>query len=271
MHVERRPFIGGNWKMNSDLASAVELAEAVVAALGPAGAAPRALEETVDAAVFPPFPYLQAVGRALGHSAVMLGGQDCSAEASGAFTGQVSADMLCDLGCRSVIIGHSERRHGLGEDDALLHQKLAIALESGLAAVLCVGETLSERDEGRAEGVVRAQLRGCFGTLTAETVERAVVAYEPVWAIGTGRTASPEDAQRMHAAIRHELGSLYDSRFAAKARVIYGGSVNAKNARAIFDQPDVDGGLIGGASLKAGDFASICRAAAEAWSATVGH
>jgi triosephosphate isomerase len=266
MHAERRPFIGGNWKMNTDLASGVELADAVLAALAAAG-----VEESVDAAVYPPFPYLFTVGRTLGHSAVLLGAQDCSADVSGAFTGQVSAGMLCDVGCRSVIIGHSERRHGLGEDDELLHEKLAIALESGLVAVLCVGETLSERDDGRAEAVVAHQLRGCFGTLKAETVERVVVAYEPVWAIGTGRTASPEDAQAMHASIRRVLADLYDSRFAARTRIIYGGSVNAKNARAIFDGPDVDGGLIGGASLKADDFASICRAAAEAWSAAGGH
>ena len=252
--------------MNSDLASAVELADAVLASLAEAR-----VEGAIDAALYPPFPYLFAVGRTLGHSTVLLGGQDCSAEASGAFTGQVSADMLCDVGCRSVIIGHSERRHGLGEDDELLHAKLQIALESGLAAVLCVGESLSERDEGRAESVVEHQLRGCFGTLTEETADRVVVAYEPVWAIGTGRTASPDDAQAMHARIRAVLGDLYHSRFAARTRIIYGGSVNAKNARAIFDAPDVDGGLVGGASLKAGDFASICRAAAEAWSAAGGH
>jgi triosephosphate isomerase len=266
MHADRRPFVGGNWKMNTDLASGVELAETVLAELSR-----DRLDERIDAALYPPFPYLFGVGRALGHSNVLLGAQDCSAEAGGAFTGQVSAGMLLDLGCRSVIIGHSERRHGLGESDDLLLEKHTIAAESGLEAVLCVGETLSERDDGRAEAVVAHQLRGCFGTLRADVVDRTVVAYEPVWAIGTGRNASPEDAQRMHAAIRRVLGDLYDSRFAAKARIVYGGSVNAKNARAIFGQPDVDGGLIGGASLKAGDFASICRAAAEAWSAAGGH
>ncbi|MFM8872637.1 MAG: triose-phosphate isomerase, partial [Phycisphaerales bacterium] len=180
------------------------------------------LEQSVDVALFPPFPYLQSVGRALGHSNVMLGGQDCSAEASGAFTGQVSASMLCDLGARSVIIGHSERRHGLGEDDDLLREKLSIAAEGGLVSVLCVGETLPERDEGRAEAVVARQLRGCFGTLPADSVDRVVVAYEPVWAIGTGRTASPDDAQRMHGAIRGVLADLYDARFAARTRIIYG-------------------------------------------------
>ena len=252
--------------MNTDLASGAELADALLAALVAAGT-----EGVIDAAVYPPFPYLFTVGRTLGHSDILLGGQDCAAEASGAFTGQVSADMLCDLGCRSVIIGHSERRHGLQEGDELLHQKLAIALESGLQAVLCVGETLFQRDDGLAEPVVAKQLRGCFGTLTAETADRVVVAYEPVWAIGTGRTATPQDAQAMHASIRGVLADLYDSRFAAQTRIIYGGSVNSKNARAIFAEPDVDGGLIGGASLKAEDFASICRAAAEAWSAAGGH
>ena len=249
--------------MNADLAAGVELAEDVLAGLAAGG-----VEQQVDVALYPPFPYVQAVGRALGHSSVLLGGQDCSSEAAGAFTGQVSAGMLTDLGARSVIIGHSERRHGLGEDDDLLREKLAIALESGLVAVLCVGETLSQRDEGRAEAEVSAQVRGCFGTLAADAATRIVVAYEPVWAIGTGRTASPDDAQAMHASIRGVLADLYDSSFAARTRVIYGGSVNAKNARAIFDRPDVDGGLIGGASLKADDFVSICRAAAEAWSAT---
>lgn len=252
--------------MNTDLASGAELADALLAALVAAGT-----EGAIDAAVYPPFPYLFTVGRTLGHSDILLGGQDCAAEASGAFTGQVSADMLCDLGCQTAIIGHSERRHGLQEGDELLHQKLAIALESGLQAVLCVGETLSQRDDGLAEAVVAKQLRGCFGTLSAETADRVVVAYEPVWAIGTGRTATPQDAQAMHASIRGVLADLYDSRFAAQTRIIYGGSVNAKNARAIFAEPDVDGGLIGGASLKAEDFASICRAAAEAWSAAGGH
>jgi triosephosphate isomerase len=263
MKRSRRPFVGGNWKMNADLAAGVELAEDVLAGLAAGG-----VEQQVDVALFPPFPYLQAVGRALGHSNVLLGGQDCSSEAAGAFTGQVSVGMLADLGARSVIIGHSERRHGLGEHDDLLREKLAIALESGLVAVLCVGETLSQRDEGRAEAEVAAQVRGCFGTLAADAATRVVVAYEPVWAIGTGRTASPDDAQAMHASIRGVLADLYDSPFAARTRVIYGGSVNAKNARAIFDRPDVDGGLIGGASLKADDFVSICCAAAEAWSAT---
>ena len=258
--MTRRPYIVGNWKMHGTRAM-----------LSEARAIDRAAQRhmKVEVALAPPFTLIHPIHREA--EQISVGAQDCHQADGGAYTGDISAAMVADAGAKFVILGHSERRHGLGELDALLHQKLSIALESGLAAVLCVGETLSERDDGRAEGVVRAQLRGCFGTLSAETVDRAVVAYEPVWAIGTGRTASPEDAQRMHAAIRKVLGDLYDSRFAAKTRIIYGGSVNSKNARAIFDQPDVDGGLIGGASLKAGDFASICRAAAEAWSAAGGH
>ena len=266
MHAVRRPFVGGNWKMNGDLASAVELADDVCAALGAEG-----IDRTIDVAVYPPFPYLFTAGRALGHSNVLLGGQDCSAEVGGAFTGQVSAGMLTDVGCRSVVIGHSERRHGLHEGHHVLHEKLHVACESGLTVVYCVGETADERRRGEADTVVAHQIRHGFGTLPADRVARVVIAYEPVWAIGTGVNATPEDAQAMHASIRGLLGSLYDSRFAAQARIIYGGSVNAKNARAIFDQPDVDGGLIGGASLKADDFVAICRAAAEAWSGAPGH
>lgn len=262
MHAHRRPLVGGNWKMNTDLASASELADDVVAAVG---------STPVDVVVIPPYPYLITVGRALGHSAVTLGAQDCSAEANGAFTGQVSAEMLVDVGCQWVVIGHSERRHGLAEADDLLHEKLHIALESGLHVIFCVGETRQERDAGRAEAIVARQIRQGFGTLSAEAVRSVVVAYEPVWAIGTGVTATPEDAQQMHAFARSVLADLYDERFAAQTRLIYGGSVNAKNARALFDQPDLDGGLIGGASLKAPDFAAICQSAAEAWKTAGGH
>ena len=236
--------------MNTDLASGAELADALLAALVAAGA-----EGVIDAAVYPPFPYLFTVGRTLGHSGILLGGQDCAAEASGAFTGQVSADMLCDIGCRSVIIGHSERRHGLQEGDEFLHQKLAIALESGLQAVLCVGETLFQRDDGLAEAVVAKQLRGCFGTLTAETADRVVVAYEPVWAIGTGRTATPEQVQAVHGFLRTRLGHA-----GGGISLLYGGSVKPSNAAELFAMPDVDGGLIGGASLKIEAFEPICRA-----------
>jgi triosephosphate isomerase len=262
MHSARRPLIGGNWKMNMDLASATELADDVVAAVG---------DTAVDVVLIPPFPYLMPVGHTLGHTSVALGAQDCSAEPNGAFTGQVSAEMLNDIGCRWVVIGHSERRHGLAEGDSLLHDKLHIALESGLSAIFCVGETGQERESGRADAIIARQLREGFASLPQEMVKHVVVAYEPVWAIGTGVTATPQDAEQMHHFIRGVLADLYDQRFAAQIRVIYGGSVNAKNARALFDRPDIDGGLIGGASLKAPDFAAICRAAAEAWQAAGGY
>jgi triosephosphate isomerase len=248
--------------MNTDLASATELADDVVAAVG---------ETAIDAAIFPPYPYLMPVGHTLGNHRVALGAQDCSSEPNGAFTGQVSAEMLLDIGCKWVVIGHSERRHGLGEPDELLHDKMHIALETGLGVVFCVGETRDERDAGRAEAIIARHIRNGFGTLAADQVRSVVVAYEPVWAIGTGVTATPEDAEQMHAFIRGVLEDLYDQRFAAQTRIIYGGSVNAKNAHALFDRPNIDGGLIGGASLKASDFATICRAAAEAWRAAGGH
>lgn len=217
----------------------------------------------VDIAVFPPFPYLSTVHEALGPVA-QLGGQDCSAHPKGAFTGQVSAGMLRDVGCASVLIGHSERRHGLGEPDCVLTAKVQRALESGLVPVLCVGETLSERESGRANEVIDSQLRGSLAGHAELALHALVVAYEPVWAIGTGRTATPEDAAAAHRAVRQTLSDMYSARFAEQARVIYGGSVNAKNAADLFACEGVDGGLVGGASLVAADFAAIIAAAASA-------
>lgn len=259
-------MVGGNWKMNTDLATATELADDIVAGVDEAlGGAP------VEVIVFPPYPYVMPVGRTLGHSTIALGGQDCSAESNGAFTGQVSAEMLLDLGCTWVVIGHSERRHVVGESDELLHRKLKAALGEGLKVVFCVGETREEREAGRAEAVVARQIRSGLEGIPAAELKGVAIAYEPVWAIGTGVTATPEDAEHMHAFIREALVDLYDQRFATQTRIMYGGSVNAKNARALFDGPNIDGGLIGGASLKAPDFAAICRAAAEAWKAAGGH
>ncbi|MEY2716775.1 MAG: hypothetical protein RIT24_3118 [Planctomycetota bacterium] len=254
--VQRKPFVGGNWKMNLYSADAAALASAV------------ALTDDrhsigVDIAVFPPFPYLTAVGTALG-SAISLGAQDCSGEKQGAFTGQVSASMLRDVGCRAVLIGHSERRHGLGENDALLSRKLARALESSLIPVLCVGETLAERESGRANAIIDAQLRGSLAGHAETALSTLVIAYEPVWAIGTGRTATPEDAAAAHRAVRQTLSDMYSARFAEQTRVIYGGSVNAKNAADLFAREEIDGGLVGGASLVAADFAAIISAAASA-------
>ena len=255
--TRRRPFVGGNWKMNLDRAQATALALAT----GEAAAAARG---RVDCVVFPAFVHIASALEAVrqGVDWPQIGAQDCSAEQSGAFTGQVSAAMLKDAGCASVLIGHSERRHGLGESDSTLCRKLARALEHGLVPVLCVGETLAEREAGRAHQIIESQLRGALDGHTEASVAQLVVAYEPVWAIGTGRTATPDDAAEAHRTVRRTLGDLYSARFAEQVRVIYGGSVNAKNAAELFAREDIDGGLVGGASLIASDFAAILAAAA---------
>ena len=253
-HTPRKPFVGGNWKMNLHAAEAAALARAVAAL-------DHRVSAAVDIAVFPPFPYLATVHASLA-GAAQLGGQDCSAEKQGAYTGQVSASMLSDIGCGCVLIGHSERRHGLGETDPVLSTKLHRALEHQLTPVLCVGETLAERESGRANAVIDAQLRGSLAGHAEPTLHRLVIAYEPVWAIGTGRTATPQDAAAAHRAVRQTLSDMYSARFAEQTRVIYGGSVNAKNAADLFACEGVDGGLVGGASLVAADFATIISAAA---------
>ncbi|MBM4105324.1 MAG: triose-phosphate isomerase [Phycisphaerae bacterium] len=253
-----RPFLGGNWKMNLRLASAVELAEEVHAALS---AIP--LASKVDLVVFPPACYLQAVGRAIGHGPPSLGAQDLSAHLDGAFTGQVSGAMLDDLGCGWVLVGHSERRHGIGESNAVLRTKLERALAAGLKVVLCVGETLAEREGGHARSVLVGQVRAGLSGLDRGVFGSLVLAYEPVWAIGTGRTARAEDAAEAHRWIREEVADLYDPGLAAATRVVYGGSVTAENAAELFSRPEIDGGLVGGASLKVDSFAAIGRAAAS--------
>ncbi len=249
----RIPLVGGNWKMNTTRAAGLELARAIAAA---ARANPAA-----EVAIYPPFPYLAAIAE-LAAGAFRVGGQDCSAETSGAFTGQTSAGMLIDTSCSSVLIGHSERRHGLGETDAILTRKLARAIEAGLMPVLCVGETLAERESNRAHDVIDAQLRGSLAGHPEASLANLVIAYEPVWAIGTGRTATPDDAAEAHRTVRQTLADLYSARFAERTRVIYGGSVNAKNAADLFSHEEIDGGLVGGASLNAADFATIIAAAA---------
>ena len=254
--AHRKPFVGGNWKMNLLSAEAAALARAVALTDDREARA-------VDIALFPAFPYLGTVRPAL-PSAIQLGAQDCSAERQGAFTGQVSAGMLRDIGCTSVLIGHSERRHGLGEGDMLLSRKLARALECSLTPVLCVGETLAEREAGRANAVIESQLRGSLADHAETALQTLVIAYEPVWAIGTGRTATPEDAAAAHRAVRQTLSDMYSARFAEQTRVIYGGSVNSKNAADLFAREEIDGGLVGGASLVVADFAAIIAAAASA-------
>jgi len=258
MQQPRTPIVGGNWKMNTDLASAVELADDVVA-----GCDREGLIQKCDVAVFPPFPYLQAVGKTLGHAGVLLGAQDLYHESNGAFTGEVSAEMLVDLNVAIVLCGHSERRHVIGEDDELVNLKTIAGLDAALWVILCVGETLEQRESGETEAVVLGQIRAGLADVPVEQMRQVVIAYEPVWAIGTGRNATPADAQAVHAAIRRELGRLYDDAIARTTRIQYGGSVKPANAAELSAQPDVDGFLVGGASLQAGDFLAIAHAAAQ--------
>ena len=252
--MTRRPFVGGNWKMNTDLESGTVLAQALATDL-------KRGSESIDVVVFPPFPYLQSVGRAIDGSAIALGAQNVSSEVNGALTGEVSAEMLLDLGATWVLVGHSERRHRLGEPDSLVAEKFAMAIESGLSVVLCVGETLVQRTTGHAHKTVLHQLASAFECIPADSLARVVIAYEPVWAIGTGVAATAIDAEEAHGVIRGFIGSRYDSELASGIRIVYGGSVVPGNAKTIFAAPGVDGGLIGGASLKSADFLSICSSA----------
>ena len=247
----RRPLVAGNWKMNGSRATARELARAVAAGV-PGG---------VDVALFPPFPYLGTVAEAVAGAAVRVGGQDVSEHAPGAFTGEVAAEMLADSGCSMVLVGHSERRHGLGESDERVAAKLVRALDVGLVPVLCVGETLDEREGGRTGEVVGRQLDAVFALRAAASLGSVVVAYEPVWAIGTGRTASPQQAQEVHALLRRRIADAGGD--PAATPILYGGSVKPDNARELFAMADIDGGLIGGASLDAQAFLAICGAAGD--------
>ncbi len=246
----RKKLVAGNWKMHASRAMAGELVDAIAAEL------PR----DVDVAVFPPFPYLPEL--AARHGAVIgIGGQDVSEHAgTGAYTGEVAAQMLRDVGCDWVLTGHSERRQYHGESDARVAAKFAAALEAGLTPILCVGETLAQREAGEAETVIARQLDAVLDACGIECFAQAVVAYEPIWAIGTGQTASPEQAQQIHAFIRSHLAEQ-DVKISKLTRIVYGGSVKPANAAELFEQSDVDGGLIGGASLKAVDFLAICAAA----------
>lgn len=250
--IPRRRIVAGNWKMHGTRAETRALIDALLA--------PATVDDRVTCVVFPPFVYLADALRALSGGAIRLGAQDVCAESPGAFTGEVAASMLRDVGCEYVLVGHSERRALYGEDDALVARKFAAALAKNLTPVLCVGETLAERDAGRTHEVVGRQLDAVLAVSGVGGLARAVVAYEPVWAIGTGRNATPQQAQDVHAFVRGRVAAL-DARIAAALPVLYGGSVKAGNARELFAQPDVDGGLIGGASLKADEFLSIWSAA----------
>jgi triosephosphate isomerase len=248
----RTPLIAGNWKMNGRLPAATALAAEVAARATDAARAGTLQAEVV---LCPPATLLGEVGRLVRGSPVATGGQDCRAEVAGAFTGDISAEMLADLGCRYVIVGHSERRSLYGESDATVLAKAAAALRAGLTPIVCIGETAAERDAGRALAVVERQLRGSLPATSAAVV----VAYEPVWAIGTGRTASPADIGAMHSHLRAVLQDHLGPKGQA-VRLLYGGSVKAANAAAILATPDVDGALVGGASLQADEFWGIVTA-----------
>lgn len=258
-HNSKRLFIGGNWKMNGTREAATHLANELVTAFEP-------LAMSVDAAIFPPFPYLQHIGGILRGSGLMLGAQQVSADANGAFTGQVSAEMLLDIGVEIVIIGHSECRQLLAESDELIGEKVAIAVSTGLSVMLCVGETWQERQAGQTEAVCRRQISAALKGIHLDHMGAIHIAYEPIWAIGTGRSASPQDAALSHASLRKDIEDLYDPSLAAATRILYGGSVNPANATSLFAQPEIQGALVGGASLKAADFASILRSASQATS-----
>jgi triosephosphate isomerase len=251
----RPKFVAGNWKMHTTAAAARRLASAVVQGLGVEG------REMV--AVCPPFAYLALVADVLRGSRVALGAQNLYPEKEGAFTGEISPAMLVDVGCKYVILGHSERRHKpeLAESDAFINRKVHAALAAGLRAILCLGETLEEREAGQTEAVLDAQLAGSLADLDPARMARLVLAYEPVWAIGTGRNATPDHAQEVHAFLRRQIRETFGEETAAALPIQYGGSVNPDNAASLLREPDVDGVLVGGDSLNADQFLAIARAA----------
>ena len=258
----RKPFVGGNWKMNTNFETARQLA-----LNGAKSLHDHALDASVDVAIFPPFVYLLPVRDVISASGatIKLGAQDAHFEPQGALTGEVSIPMLRDCGVQVVLTGHSERRHILGETDEMVNAKTRAVLASGLECILCVGETLAQRQAGQTDAVNERQVRTGLAGVEKDhlTAARLTIAYEPVWAIGTGNTATPADAQSAHARIRALIDSMYGPQAARALRIQYGGSCNAANAAQLMSQPDVDGALVGGASLKAGEFVEIVRAAAN--------
>lgn len=247
----RQPLIAGNWKMNGTRASAESLIQGVLA--GSSGMS------KAEIAVCVPFVFLEAGQRLLAGSAVRIGAQNVSVEASGAYTGEISAGMLNEFGCRYVICGHSERREYYGETDTIVAKKLAMVVSAGMTPILCVGETLEQREQGFMEPVIAGQIDAIIEANGIESFGRIEIAYEPVWAIGTGKTATPEQAQEVHAFIRRRIAA-HDAAIAEKVRILYGGSMKPSNAAELLSMPDIDGGLIGGASLVVEDFLAICQA-----------
>ncbi|MBO2518327.1 MULTISPECIES: triose-phosphate isomerase [Limnochorda] len=252
----RRPLMAGNWKMHLTLDQAEALARGVAS-----GLAAQAVSDQVEVVVCPPFVHLERVSRALAGSPVALGAQDLFWEDEGAYTGEVSGPQLVDLGCRYVIVGHSERRHVLGESNEAVRRKLEAALRHGVRPILCVGERIEERRAGRADATVANQVRTALAGLTPEQARQVVIAYEPVWAIGTGEHASGEEANRMAGLIRDQVGELFTAEVAEAVRILYGGSVKPANVAEFVSQPQVDGALVGGASLEAEGFVAMAAAA----------
>ena len=249
----RKPIVAGNWKMNKTSDEAEALAKGVVDAVADV--------DGVDVVVCPTYAALERVSGVVGGTSVFLGAQNMHWEAEGAFTGEVSGAMLLTCGCKYVILGHSERRQYFGETDETVNKRLVAALGVGLKPIVCVGETLSERESNVTDQVVRKQVTGGLEGILADEARGLVLAYEPVWAIGTGLTATPEQAEAVHGTIRQVLVDLYDEDVAESVRIQYGGSVKPENAAELFGQPNIDGGLIGGAALDAGSFAAIVQAA----------
>lgn len=251
----KKKIVAGNWKMNTSLQEASALTQEIRSTL-------EKEANTVTIILCPPFPYLLSTKAQLGHeSLIQVGAQNCSQHPAGAFTGEVSAPMLKSMEIPYVIVGHSERRQYFGEDNQLLAQKIDIALAHGLFPIFCCGEPLEVREAGSQEILVKKQVEESLFHLEAEALKKVVIAYEPVWAIGTGKTATSSQAQEMHTVIREHIGKKYDQALAQAIPILYGGSVKADNARELFACPDVDGGLVGGASLKAAEFAAIVRSA----------
>ena len=251
--MPRTPIVAGNWKMFTTAATGRDLAAAVAKGVG---------QLPVQVVVCPPYPYLALIAEVIHGSPVMLGAQNLYPSAQGAYTGEVSPTMLRDVGCRYVIVGHSERRHGLGEKDAFINHKVRVGLDAGLTVILCVGETPDERQTDQTETILDRQVTEGLQGVPAGSIDNLVLAYEPVWAIGTGVNATPEQAEAAHAFLRKRIGQLYGEEAAGRLPIQYGGSVKPDNATALMRQPDVDGALVGGASLQADSFLAIVRAAA---------
>jgi len=250
--MARKLFIAGNWKMNTTLESGLALAAGLKETIG-------SIDE-IETAFFPPAVYLKSIADAVAGSSLGVGGQDMYFEAKGAFTGEISGDMLKDVGCEYVLLGHSERRHVIGEADELINKKVLKALADGLHVVLAIGELLEQREAGQTMEVNQRQIQLGLAGVSAADMANVTIAYEPVWAIGTGKTASPAQAQEVHADIRKLLAEMYSEQVAQATRIQYGGSMKPDNAAELLGQPDVDGGLIGGASLKIEDFTAIVKA-----------